>query len=176
MTSARPEVDETPGPEDLPGDRPADRERLPTRTRGYWTAQALLVGVPVTGLFVLWAVASGWFTPGVRWTVAALVAVLLIGVRAGIAPRVRHRLFWYAISETEIDVQHGFLVTSRTVVPMSRVQYLRSEHGVLADRFALANLHVHTAAGSVPLPGLDRAVADEVRARISRWAHLDDDV
>nr|WP_240189042.1 PH domain-containing protein [Nakamurella flavida] len=85
-------------------------------------------------------------------------------------------MFWYAISETEIDVQHGFLVTSRTVVPMSRVQYLRSEHGVLADRFALANLHVHTAAGSVPLPGLDRAVADEVRARISRWAHLDDDV
>ena len=59
---------------------------------------------------------------------------------------------------------------------MNRVQHLKMEHGPIADRFRLASLHVHTAAGSIPIHGLDAGVADEVRTRISRLAGLADDV
>ena len=83
---------------------------------------------------------------------------------------------WYSISPDEIDLQRGWLVQSRTVVPMNRVQHLKSEQGLLARRFHLSDLHIHTAAGAIVIDGLDQHEAAAVRARISGLAGLADDV
>lgn len=160
----------------LPGDTPAARHRLPVRTLTYWRVRALVTGLLVVGLLVWWAAGSGWFTPTVRWTVTGAAAVwfLLIGVL--IRPLVRWRTFWYAVTDDEIDVQHGWLVQARTVIPMNRVQHLKSEQGPLANRFRLSVLHIHTAAGPVGVDGLDQDDAAQLRIRIGRLAHLADDL
>ena len=93
-----------------------------------------------------------------------------------ILPPIRYRVFWYAISPTEIDIQDGIIFTTRSVVPMHRVQTLFSERGPIADHYRLANLRIRTAAGSVRLSGLDRREADELSERISRLTDLADDV
>ena len=46
-----------------------------------------------------------------------------------ILPPIRYRVFWYAISPTEIDIQHGIIFIKRSVVPVHRVQNLRTERG-----------------------------------------------
>lgn len=97
-------------------------------------------------------------------------------VGAVIRPPIRRRLFWYSLSDREIDLQHGWLVQTRTLVPMNRVQHLKSEQGLLARRFRLSDLHIHTAAGSVLVQALDEDEAADVRARISLLAHLADDI
>jgi membrane protein YdbS with pleckstrin-like domain len=160
----------------LPGDAPAARHRLPTRTLTYWRVRALITGLLVVGLLTWWAAGADWFTPTIRWTVdgAAVVWYLLVGVL--IRPVVRWKLFWYAVSDDEIDLQHGWLVQTRTVVPMNRVQHLKSEQGLLAGRFRLAVLHIHTAAGPVVVAGLDQDDAAAMRVRIGRLAHLSDDL
>ena len=78
-------------------------------------------------------------------------------------------MFWYAISPTEIDVQHGVIFIKRSVVPMHRVQSLRTERGPMADHYQMTNLKIRTAAGSVTISGLDRHEADELCDRISAW-------
>lgn len=160
----------------LPGDAPAARHRLPRRTLTYWRVRALITGLLVVGLLTWWAAGSDWFTPAVRWIIdaAAVVWYLLVGVL--IRPIVRWKLFWYAVSDDEIDLQHGWLVQTRTVVPMNRVQHLKSERGLLAGRFRLAVLHIHTAAGPVVVAGLDQDDATAMRVRIGRLAHLSDDL
>jgi uncharacterized protein len=50
-----------------------------------------------------------------------------------VLPVIRYRVFWYAISQTELDVQDGVIFTTRSVVPMRRVQSLRIERGPLAN-------------------------------------------
>jgi membrane protein YdbS with pleckstrin-like domain len=149
---------------------------LPARTLAYWRVRALVNGLVVVGLLSWWAAGSDWFNPPVRWTVAGAAAVwwLLIGVL--VRPVVRWKLFWLAVTDDEIDVQHGWLVQTRTVVPMNRVQHLKSEQGLLAARFRLAVLHVHTAAGPVVVSGLDQDDAVLLRARIGRLAQLSDDL
>ncbi len=159
----------------LPGDGD-DRRRLPERTARYWRTRALLVGVPILAAAIFGALRFHWFTPTVSWIIVGVLAGWLIVVEAVIAPPVRRALFWYSLSDTEIDIQHGWLVRTRTVVPMSRVQHLKTEQGVLADRFRVANLHIHTAAGPVRLAGLDVDEAADVRARIGALAQLADDV
>lgn len=170
------EQPETVAASPLPGDALDARHRLPTRTLAYWRVRALITGLLVVGLLTWWAAGSDWFTPTVRWTVdgAAAVWYLLVGVL--IRPVVRWKLFWYAVSDDEIDLQHGWLVQTRTVVPMNRVQHLKSERGLLAGRFRLAVLHIHTAAGPVVVAGLDQDDAAAMRVRIGRLAHLSDDL
>lgn len=158
----------------LPGD--SDRHQLPRRTVGYWRLQNTF-----SGLVIPVAVVStiAWFWTGLPvWVrVGAVVAAVLIGLFLVFGdPPLRYRRFWYAIGESEIDIEHGLLVITRTVVPMNRVQHLRMEHGPIADRFRLANLHIHTGAGEVSMRGLGRDEAEAIRIRVTELAHLSDDL
>jgi membrane protein YdbS with pleckstrin-like domain len=159
----------------LPGDEPGSRRRLPARVLAYWRLRAFVAGVVVVGVGVFGALELDWFTPVIRWVVVGLAAAWFFGVGAVLAPPIRRRFFWYSLSDSEIDVQHGWLVETRTVVPMSRVQHLKTEQGVLARRFRLADLHIHTAAGAIVLHGMDQSEADAIRGRISVLAGLSDD-
>lgn len=172
---AAPESLPTPALPALPGDDPLRRHRLPGRTLSYWrlvAAASSIVGVAVAALLAL---VLTDIPPGVRWTAVALLALWCLVSEVVVAPAVRFRLFWYSVSATEIDLQHGWLVRTRTVVPMLRVQHLKSEQGPLARRFRLADLHVHTAAGTVTLKALDEDQARQIRNRIADAAGLADD-
>jgi membrane protein YdbS with pleckstrin-like domain len=167
-----------PGPatgDRLPGDDPADRRQLPARVIAYWRLRGALFGLLVLGVLGLLAWQTDWFTPAVRWSLVAVVAGLLV-VTVLVAPPIRYRIFWYAVSPEEIDISTGLYVRTRTVIPMSRVQHLRTDHGPIADRFRVATLHIHTAAGTVRLADLDRDEAEQVRTRIAALAQVSDDV
>ncbi len=169
-----PESLSAPALPDLPGDDPAERHRLPGRTLTYWRLRAVVASIVGVAVVALLALVLTGITPGVRWTAVALLALWCV-VSVVVAPALRYRLFWYSVSSTEIDLQHGALVQTRTVVPMLRVQHLKSEQGLLARRFRLADLHVHTAAGTVVLRALDEDQATQIRNRIADAAGLADD-
>jgi membrane protein YdbS with pleckstrin-like domain len=142
---------------------------------GYWRVRGALLALAVLAVLAWLAWQTSWFTATVRWTVVGVVAVLLV-VAVLVAPPIRYRIFWYAISPAEIDISDGLYVRTRTVVPMHRVQHLRTDHGPIADRFRVATLHIHTAAGTIRLADLDRDEAEAVRVRIAELAQLTDDV
>ncbi len=116
-----------------------------------------------------------WGAWWIRWGIVAIAAVLVV-LGMVMVPPIRYRVFWYAISPTEIDIQHGIIFIKRSVVPMHRVQNLRTERGPIADRYRMTNLKIRTAAGSVSLSGLDRQEADELCERISALSDVADDV
>jgi uncharacterized protein len=159
----------------LAGDLAAERHRLPERVTRYWRWRAFYSSLPGLVLLISGAIVLPWGPWWVRWGIfgvfVAVIAACLI-----ILPPIRYRVFWYAISSTEIDIQNGIIFTNRSVVPMRRVQILLSERGPIADHYRLTNLKIRTAAGSVKLNGLDRGEADELSERISRLVDLADDV
>jgi len=159
----------------LAGDLPAERHRLPARVTRYWRWRAFYASLPLLVLLVSGAIVLPWEPWWVRWgVVAVFIAVIAAGMI--ILPPIRYRVFWYAISSTEIDIQSGIIFIKRSLVPMRRVQTLRSERGPIADHYRMTTLKIRTAAGSVSLSGLDRAEADELCERIGRLTGLADDV
>jgi membrane protein YdbS with pleckstrin-like domain len=154
---------------------PTTRHRLPARVTTYWRWRAFCSSLPLLVLLVSLAVYLPW---GPWWFQWGIVCLFVVVVAAGmiVLPGIRYRVFWYALSETEIDVQNGIIFNTRSVVPMRRVQSLRTERGPVADHFRLANLKIRTAAGSVSLSGLDRDEADELCTRIGRLTDLADNV
>jgi uncharacterized protein len=159
----------------LAGDLPAERHRLPARVIRYWRWRTFYSSLPLLVLLISGATVLPWGTWWVRWGIVgvflAVIAACLI-----ILPPIRYRVFWYAISSTEIDIQNGIIFIKRSVIPMRRVQTLFSERGPIADHYSLTNLKIRTAAGSVRLGALDRGEADELSERISRLTDLADDV
>ena len=174
--SASPGSDtDDPEPVPLAGDLPAERHRLPARVTRYWRWRAFYSSLPLLVLLISGAILLPWGPWWVRWgIVGVVVAVIAAGIV--ILPPIRYRVFWYAISSTEIDVQDGIIFTTRSVVPLHRVQTLLSERGPVADHYRITNLKIRTAAGSVRLSGLDRGEADELCDRIGRLTDLADDV
>ena len=159
----------------LPGDIPAERHRLPRRVTRYWRWRVLFGALPLLLLLISLAIVIPWGLWWVRWGIVG-IAFALVVVGMVVVPPIRYRVFWYAISPTEIDIQHGIIFIKRSVVPMHRVQNLRTERGPMADHYRMMNLKIRTAAGSVTISGLDRSEANELCERISRLSDVADDV
>jgi membrane protein YdbS with pleckstrin-like domain len=159
----------------LVGDAVGERHRLSRPVIAYWRWRWVFSRVPSLLLLAALAIVIPWGAWWMRWSLFLVVAAVgIIGVI--FLPPIRYRVFWYAISPTEIDIQHGIVFLKRSVIPMHRVQSLRVERGPLADHYRMATLRISTAASSLSVSGLDRAEADAVCSRISQLADVADDV
>ncbi|MEH3052770.1 MAG: PH domain-containing protein [Patulibacter minatonensis] len=158
-----------------PGDPPAaEQARLPERALRLWRLTSLLSGVPIVAIGVVVAIAVPGLPSALRVLIGAVPVVLVVSDL--LAQPVRYRLWWYRVDAEELTIQHGWPVTRLTVVPMVRVQHVSVSHGPLARLFALADLKVSTAAGTVSIPSLDRDQADRIRERIADLARIVDDL
>uniref|UniRef100_UPI003B3BE279 PH domain-containing protein n=1 Tax=Nakamurella sp. TaxID=1869182 RepID=UPI003B3BE279 len=164
----------TAGPP-LIGDRDAERHRLSPRVVAYWRWRWLFSLVPSLLLLAALAIVIPWGAWWLRWSLFAVLAVTGIAAIV-VLPPIRFRVFWYAISPTEIDIQHGIIFIKRSVIPMHRVQNLRSERGPIADHYRMATLRISTAADTLSVSGLARDEADALCTRISQLADVADDV
>ena len=85
------------------------------------------------------------------------IFVLVIGV--GVVPELRWSRWRYEVRDEEIDLRHGTLRITRTLVPMLRVQHVDTTQGPIDQALGLATVVVHTAAGATTIPALEEAHA-----------------
>ncbi len=154
--------------------RPPPRDQLDPRARTLWQlsgaifAGVVLLGVVLVGTVLLrFTEASPVFVFG-----AGSLVVLLAALSIWPIPNVEWTHWRYEIGEQEVDLQHGWLIVTRTLVPMAQIQHVDSRRGPLERRFGLSTVVLYTAAGSTEIPALDDAVAGEVRDRIAGLANL----
>ena len=103
------------------------------------------------------------------------VAVIVLAVAATVTavvvvPRIRLARFRYEVREDEIDLRHGVVVQTRTLVPMERVQHVDTRRTVLSRLFGLAAVVFHTAAGANEIPALREDDAARIRDQIADLA------
>ena len=91
-------------------------------------------------------------------------------------PELRWRRWRWEVREHEIDIRHGTLAVTRTLVPMLRVQHVDTTRGLLQQWLGLATVVFHTAAGANEIPALTVAEAGHVRDRIAELARTADEL
>ena len=158
--------------------RPAPRERLDPRARTLWRLSGALQAVPLVLVVGVGVGALVWFdvvSPPVA-VVPAIVGLGLVGVGVALVPDLIWRHWRYEIGEAEVDLQHGWLTVTRTLVPMARIQHVDTRRGPLQRRFGLASVVFYTAAGASEIPALADHVADATRDRIAVLANTRDDL
>jgi uncharacterized protein len=155
-----------------PTETPEPTRPLARRARRMWRLEGVAAALAVAAVALVITLAGGGTAAGLAWAAAALVALL----GAGAAPELRWRRWRWEVREAEVDIRHGTLVVTRTLVPMLRVQHVDTRRGLLEQWLGLATVVFHTAAGANKIPALDVAEAGRVRDRIAELArHVDDE-
>lgn len=106
---------------------------------------------------------------------AAIVGLIITVLNVWIVPNIRWRRWRYEVREEEIELQHGIWITTRTLVPMVRVQHVDTVQGPLLRKFKLATIEISTAATRHEIPAVDVNEAEQLRHAISRLARVAED-
>ncbi|WP_234567342.1 PH domain-containing protein [Rhodohalobacter sp. 614A] len=122
---------------------------------------------------IVYAIVIGW--DGFhRWIVIS-ISILAFAywlLSMFLMPYLSWKNWRYAIDENEIDLKHGVIFKTRTLIPLSRVQHVDTRQGPLLGYYELASVTISTAATTHVIPALDSVLADRVRHQISTYARL----
>ena len=142
---------------------------------GLWTVQGvigtLVYAVLVTVAIVVVPGDSGAPATIVRWAGPALV-VLIGVVTIGVRPRLRYRVHRWEVTADAVYTLTGWLTRTWTLVPISRIQTVDVNRGLVQQLFGLATVAVLTASsqGTVRIPHLEADVARRVAEDLARRA------
>ena len=138
-------------------------------TDSLWTVFAMacvmLVTLPVAGL-------SGDGAIRTAMTVELVVLVAALAFVLFALPSIRYVRWRYEVSPEYLDIAKGIIWRKRYVIPFIRVQNTDTRQGPIMRAFGLASVTVATAAKEHEIPGLDFAVAEELRDRAAELARL----
>ena len=158
--------------------KPPPREHLDPRARTLWRISGLLGAIPTA--LIAAAAAYGLVRLDLVSAPVAAALVLLVVAAAAVGVWPYPDLLWrhwrYEIGEAEVDLQHGWWTTTRTLIPITRIQHVDTRRGPLQRRFGLASVVLYTAAGASEIPALADHVAAEARDRIAALANAHDDL
>jgi len=148
---------------------PEPSRRLASAARWLWRAQG--VGMTVAAL-----IAAGVLSEQVGGAVWMLLPLAVAIVAIGVVPELRWARWRYEVRDEEIDLRHGTVRITRTLVPMLRVQHVDTTQGPLDQALGLATVVVHTAAGTTTIPALTEGDAGRLRDRIATLARTADEL
>lgn len=108
------------------------------------------------------------------WMIGTItfLLVILTGLAIFFIPEIRWRRWAYQVDEHEVDLQSGIIITTRTLVPIKRVQHVDTRQGPILRSYNLADVTISTAATTHRIPALNEETADLMRDRISKFARL----
>ena len=115
-----------------------------------------------------------WFIPEniQAGKMISLVIGILLVVNAVISPYLRYHRYRYCINDECIDIEEGYLIIKRDIVPIERLHKLQTEQGPIDRMFKVAKVKVTTAGGDVTIRFLQKekaeAIADSLKDRINQ--------
>ncbi|MDR1152521.1 MAG: PH domain-containing protein [Bifidobacteriaceae bacterium] len=150
-----------PRPSIFPDDvtwTPVDSRLATLRMAGVWLCAApVVVGLGVGAI-------AG------RLVVLAGAALVVVAVAAWLSVLVKRQVkaIGYMEGPEEFFLRRGILVSTCSVIPYGRLQYIDVNAGPLARRLGLATVEMHTAAVgvNVTIPGLPTDAAAGLRERL----------
>ena len=145
----------------------APAHRVSRRAIGYWTLRAALGWLVLIGAQVVWLIGA---ESQVRLRVTALVVTAVVAVlHLVVMPQWRYRVHRWESTDQAVYTQTGWFTQERRIAPISRIQTVDSQFGVLEQLFGLANVTVTTAsaAGPIRIHGLARDDAERLVAQLT---------
>lgn len=135
---------------------------LDPRVRTEWILERLAV----VGSATIAAGVVGALNAGAFGAIALVVLVGLGGVAAAVGwSRLAYSRWRVQLTEEALVLQHGVIWHTHSTVPYARLQHVDVSRGPFERLLGLARVQLHTASADTDgaIPGLDEAVADEVR-------------
>lgn len=105
------------------------------------------------------------------WILACLVVPYAVWT-VGVGPMLMQRYWRYDVGEEFVQLQHGRLIRTNQIIPMTKIQYVELAQGPLLRSQGLYRVEIGTMGSNHAIPGLLEHEAYAVRARIAELAKI----
>ena len=141
------------------------------RARLVWRTGAAIRALVPFGVALVLQLSGVWDLPLWVWILYAVIALADVILM----PIYRYRVHRWETTSTAVYTQTGWIARERRIAPMSRVQTVDLEQGVVGRVLGLATVTVTTAsaAGPLKIEGLDRDVAERLVDDLTRRAEAE---
>ncbi|WP_175637871.1 PH domain-containing protein [Metabacillus schmidteae] len=92
-----------------------------------------------------------------------------------IEPIYLQRTWRYEIDQEFIQLQHGMWNLQHTLIPMEKVEYVRTEQGPIMRRHKLYNIEIGTTTSNHVIPAIPTEEAHLLKAQIATFAKIKDE-
>ncbi|WP_298837004.1 PH domain-containing protein [Clostridium sp.] len=96
------------------------------------------------------------------------VVTIIILINSLFIPKYKYEKFSYYMDEEKIILKHGVFTEINVIIPMSRVQYVDTDQGIILRKYKLINLTVHTAGGAYKIPYLESEIGNALQLSITK--------
>ncbi|WP_045521849.1 PH domain-containing protein [Neobacillus niacini] len=92
-----------------------------------------------------------------------------------IEPTYLQNTWRYNINQQFVQLKHGKWQEKHTLIPMEKVEYVRTEQGPIMRRYGLYNIEIGTTASNHIIPAIPSEEAKKLKAQIAVYAKLKDE-
>lgn len=133
-----------------------------------------MISTVIVWLLLIGGGVFAFMNDGPLWVIGVLIlaGVLMFFLFVYLLPKLRWNRWRYEVREQEIELQHGVIITRRTLIPMIRVQHVDTEQGPVLRKYGLAGIKISTAATVHEIPAVEMEEAEEMRKMISNLARV----
>jgi uncharacterized protein len=134
-----------------------------------------LLALIIIAILVVCSNMFGWF----EWINIVLyilggLAILSAVFSIVIEPIYLQRTWRYQIDQQFVQIKHGKWQVKHTLIPMEKVEYVRSEQGPLMRMFNLYKIEIGTTTSNHVIPGIPSKEAKLLKAQIATYAKIQD--
>jgi uncharacterized protein len=129
----------------------------------------------VLAILILCANKFGWYEwIGIVLYIAAGVYFLYAIFSIFIQPAYIQATWRYQIDQQFIQLKHGKWQIKHTLIPMEKVEYVRTEQGPVMRKYGLFNIEIGTTTSNHVIPAIPSHEALELKALIATYAKIKD--
>lgn len=97
---------------------------------------------------------------GIIFTIVIGIILFLLGVNAFIYPEIEYKQWKYSITSDSIELIHGIFFLEHTIIPIIRIQHIKTSQGPINKNFDLSTIEIYTAGGVHHIPELNEEKAE----------------
>ncbi len=118
----------------------------------------------------------GWWS-WISWVLYGLTVIVVLSAIYSIfvEPPLLQWTWRYGVNEEYVQLKHGALTRVHVLVPMTKVEYVKTNQGPLMRKFKLYNVEIGTMASSHSIPAVPEKEALALRAQIAQLAKIKDE-
>lgn len=150
-------------------------EKLDKTSVKVWTISSIIGFIITLIIYMAYLFVIPYFKFKFIGTIIFIVILILTLIDIVVISKLKYKYWSYSILEDSINLNFGVLWKKSVTIPISRVQYVDTSQGILARKYNLMELTIHTAGGQHIIPSLSAERGEEVKSKITELIRKDDE-
>jgi uncharacterized protein len=135
-----------------------------------------LTAIPIIAVLVVCTEMFGWYGwIGIVLYILGGIFVLSSIFSILIEPTYLQNTWRYRIDQQFVQMKRGKWQVQHTLIPMEKVEYVRTEQGPIMRRYGLYNLEIGTTASNHIIPAIPAEEAKQLKVKIAVFAKIQDE-